>query len=125
MRIVGMSVILWLAWMIATAPVSFETTQQGGMSNFEFASAMLIQWVNPKAWIVSVSIVGTFIAIEGSAFERAALLSLIFMLTATIGCFPWLASGAVLRSLLQHPPVARLFNMTLGLGLATSMVTMI
>ncbi len=126
LRIVGMGAIIWLAWMIASAPVSCDTAQQqGGVSSFGFASAILLQWINPKAWIVSVSVVGTFMAVEGSAFEQAALLSLIFMLAATIGCFPWLASGAALRNVLQHPPVARLFNMALGLGLAASMVTLI
>jgi threonine/homoserine/homoserine lactone efflux protein len=125
LRIVGMGAILWLAWMIATAPVSAETAKQEGEMRFGFLPAMLLQWVNPKAWIVSVSIVGTFMAVEGSAFEQAAELSLVFILAAGIGCFPWLASGAALRALLQHPTIARLFNVALGLGLAASMITLI
>lgn len=125
LRIVGMGAILWLAWKIATAPVSRETPPQEGALRFGFLPAMLLQWVNPKAWIVSVSIVGTFMAVEGSVFEQAAQLSLIFIFAAAIGCFPWLASGAALRRLLQCPTLARLFNMTLGFGLAASMIPLI
>lgn len=105
LRIVSMVAILWLAWMIATAPVPGGTAQQEGEMRFGFLPAMLLQWVNPKVWIVSVSIVGTFMAVEGSAFEQAAELSLTFIIAAAIGCFPWLASGTALRSPL--PPHLR------------------
>lgn len=125
LRVVGTGAILWLAWKIATAPVSGETAPQEGALRFGFLHAILLQWLNPKAWIVSVSIVGTFMAAEGSALEQAAQLSLIFVLAAAIGCFPWLASGAALRRLLQRPSLARLFNMTLGFGLAASMMPLI
>ncbi len=125
LRVVGMCAILWLAWAIATAPVSKDTVQQDGALQFGFLPAILLQWVNPKAWIVSVSVVGTFMAVEGSVFEQAATLSLIFILAAVFGCLPWLVGGAAMRSLLQNLTIARLFNVTLGFGLAASMITLI
>jgi threonine/homoserine/homoserine lactone efflux protein len=124
LRLVGMSAICWLAWKIATAPVA-EETEQSGPLKFGFVPAILLQWVNPKAWIVSVSIVGAFMAVERSPFEQAATLSLIFVLAAAVGCFPWLASGAAMRNLLRRPSIARMFNLTLGFGLAASMITLI
>ncbi|MFS4580001.1 LysE family translocator [Phaeobacter sp. C3_T13_0] len=125
LHVAGMGAVLWLAWSIATAAVFDEIEQRGGTLKFGFVSAMLLQWVNPKAWIVSVSIVGTSMAVEGSAIEQSAILSLIFILAAAIGCFLRLASGVAMRKLLQHPTNAQLFNMTLGLGLAASMITLI
>lgn len=125
LRVVGMGAILWLAWVIATAPVSTDKTQPDDKLKFGFLPALLLQWVNPKAWVVSVSIVGAFMVSEGSALEQAATLSFIFIMAAVVGCFPWLACGATMRTLLQNPIVDRLFNLVLGLGLAVSMITLI
>ncbi|WP_254054877.1 LysE family translocator [Pseudophaeobacter sp. EL27] len=125
MRIVGVGAILWLAWIIATAPVAHKATPQEIAPTIGLIPAVLLQWINPKAWIVSVSIVAAFMAADGSAFEQASKLSLVFVIAAVIGCFPWLVSGAALRHLLQNPTTARLFNLALGLGLAASMITLV
>ncbi|WP_170329776.1 LysE family translocator [Ruegeria arenilitoris] len=124
LRFVGMGALLWLAWMIATAPVE-DTAKQDDTKVLGFLPAFLLQWLNPKAWIISVSIVGAFMAADGSAFLQASTLSAVFISAAILGCFPWLASGAALRKLLQNPTVARFFNYTLGLSLAASMITII
>ncbi|RBW52570.1 LysE family translocator [Ruegeria sp. A3M17] len=68
LRITGMGAILWLAWVIASAPVSKDTARYAREFEFGLMPALLLQWVNPKAWIVSVSIVGAFMVSEGSAF---------------------------------------------------------
>lgn len=124
LRTVGMGAILWLSWMIATAPVT-DSSKQDTTQALGFLPAFLLQWLNPKAWIVSVSIVGAFMAAEGSVFVQASTLSAVFISAAILGCFPWLASGAALRRLLQNPTIARLFNYALGLSLAASMITII
>jgi len=125
LRFIGMGAILWLAWAIATTPVSTDKTQPDSNLKFGFLPAFLLQWVNPKAWVVSVSVVGAFMVSENSALEQAATLSFIFIMAAVVGCFPWLACGAMMRTLLQNPTVARLFNFVLGFGLAVSMITLI
>ncbi|WP_082025203.1 LysE family translocator [Ruegeria sp. ANG-R] len=124
LRIVGMGAILWLAWMIATAPVA-DASKPDNAQALGFVPAFLLQWLNPKAWIVSVSIVGAFMAADGSAFLQAGTLSAVFISAAILGCFPWLASGAALRKLLQNPMAARVFNYALGLSIAASMITII
>lgn len=124
LRVVGMGAILRLAWMIATAPIA-DASKQDNTQALGFFPAFLLQWLNPKAWIVSVSIVGAFMAADRSAFVQASTLSAVFISAAILGCFPWLASGAALRRLLRNPTIARLFNYALGLSLATSMITII
>ena len=124
LRVVGIGAILWLAWMIATAPVA-NAAEQSSTLVLGFLPAFLLQWLNPKAWIVSVSIVGTFMAADRSAFIQASTLSAVFISAAILGCFPWLAGGVALRRLLQNPTIAKLFNYALGLSLAASMITII
>lgn len=124
LRIVGIGAILWLAWMIATAPVT-GSEKQDSTQVLGFLPAFLLQWLNPKAWIVSLSIVGAFMVADGSAFIQACTLSAIFTFAAILGCFPWLAGGTALRRLLQNQIFARFFNYFLGFSLAVSMITII
>lgn len=124
LRIMGIGAILWLAWMIATAPVA-GPEKQGSTQVLGFLPAFLLQWLNPKAWIVSLSIVGAFMVADGSALIQAGTLSAIFIFAAILGCFPWLAGGTALRRLLQNQNFARFFNYFLGLSLAASMITII
>lgn len=124
LRIVGMGAIFWFAWLIATAPVP-TTTEQDNAQVVGFVPTFLLQWLNPKAWIVSVSIVGAFMATDSSVLKQASTLSTVFFSAAVLGCFPWLASGAALRRILQDPKIARLVNFGLGLGLAASMITLL
>lgn len=125
LRAIGMAAILWLAWVIATSPVPDGNTRPESALKFGFLTALLLQWINPKAWIVSVSIVGAFMVSDGSVLEQATLLSIVFISAAVIGCLPWLACGAVIGKFLQDPAISRLFNLTLGLSLAGSMITLI
>ncbi|CUK04071.1 Cysteine/O-acetylserine efflux protein [Ruegeria denitrificans] len=125
LRVVGMGAILWLAWVIASAPISRDEALSTRELKIGFLPALLLQWVNPKAWIVSVSIVGAFMISEGSAFQQAATLSVVFTIAAVVGCLPWLVGGAALQRLLQNPTLARLINLALGLGLAVSMIALI
>lgn len=120
LRVFGTCALLWLAWKIATAPVTDESQETPSQVRFGFIPAVMFQWVNPKAWIVSVSIVATYIAIESSVLEQAATLSSVFIIAALIGCLPWLVCGAAIRQLLQSQAASRVFNIALGVGLALS-----
>lgn len=125
LRFVGIGAILWLAFSIATAPVGDQALQNYRASKFGFIPALFFQWVNPKAWIVSVSIVGTFMVTDKSAIQQASALSAVFICAALLGCFPWLAFGSSMRAVLRKPVWARCFNLLLGIGLALTIFTLI
>jgi threonine/homoserine/homoserine lactone efflux protein len=125
LRFLGVGAILWLAFSIATAPIKDQSLQDSKALSFGFGPALLFQWVNPKAWIVSVSIVGTFMDTEISAIQQASALSAVFVCAALLGCFPWLAFGSSMRAILRNPVWARCFNLLLGVGLALTVFTLL
>lgn len=58
MKYVGITYLLFLAYKIATTPVSAEAKQQ--IKPISFLQAAAFQWVNPKAWIIAISAIVAF-----------------------------------------------------------------
>ena len=119
----GAAFLLWLAWKIATAG------RPGGASGGEpigFVGAAAFQVVNPKSWLVCASAAATFLDRgAGSALGQSAALGLIFVAASLPSCFPWLAFGALLQRFLRSERAARVFNVSMGVLLAASVVLFI
>ena len=49
-KIVGIIYLIYLAWLIASAPISTLVENTG--QPLTFIGAVLFQWVNPKAWVM-------------------------------------------------------------------------
>ncbi len=117
----GTAVLLWLSWKIATA--SGRADASSGAKPVGYLGAAVFQWVNPKAWLVSASAAGTFLSAgTESPVVQAASLSVLFVLAALPSGFLWLAFGAAVQRLLRSPRRMRVFNVTMGVLLALSIV---
>jgi threonine/homoserine/homoserine lactone efflux protein len=121
MKWCGAAFLLWLAWKIATA--------RGGASAdarpVGFVEAALLQWVNPKAWLVSTSAAGTYLQAGASPLLLALSMTGLFLAAALPSGFVWLAFGTALRRVLSSPRRLRAFNVTMGLLLAASVVPIV
>lgn len=128
----GVLVLGWLAWKIATAGPAGATA---GGKPVGFLGAAAFQWVNPKSWLVCASAAATFLdgsvglnssasldGRAGSALGQSAALGLLFVLASLPSCFPWLAFGAVLQRFLTSERAHRIFNVTMGVLLAASVI---
>lgn len=119
----GAGVLLWLSWKIATSTRIESGPEKEPVG---YVGAAIVQWVNPKSWLVSTSAAGTFLSAEaGSAVAQSALLGGLFVLAALPGCFVWLAFGATLQRILTSPRRLRVFNVTMGALLALSIVLIV
>lgn len=122
-RWAGAAFLLWLAWKIATAPIG-----DGGSGApprpTGFFGAALLQWVNPKAGLVSAGAVATYLPgqYDGSALLRAGVFALVFVSAALPSSLVWLAFGAAAQRLLRDPRRQRGFNIAMGLVLAASVM---
>lgn len=123
-RICGAAFLLWLSWKIASAPVGPQAEANARPAGFFGAAAL--QWVNPKAWLVSAGAVATYLpaAGEGGAWMQSMLFAAVFVAAALPSGFVWLVFGAAAQRLLRSPRRQRIFNITMGVALAVS-VTMI
>jgi len=119
----GAAFLLWLAWKIATAPGGHATGEHRSVGFFE---AAVFQWINPKSWLVSVSVAGAYLNAEpGRAVVQAALLGALFVVAALPCCLVWLAFGATVERLLRGPRARKALNIALGALLAFSVALIV
>jgi len=120
MKLAGAALLLWLAWKIATAA---PTTSQelGHQKPAGFTVACLLQWINPKPWIVAVSAAATYLdSASENPVGQALLFTVLFVVAAVPASAVWLIGGSAISRLLSSERRRRAFNMTMGLLLAGS-----
>jgi len=117
-RLAGTAFLLWLAWKIASAP---PAPPEASAKPTGFIGAALLQWVNPKAWMVSAGAVATYLPAEEG---NALLFTAVFVAAAFPSGLVWLAFGAATQKLLSDARRQRGFNIAMGLALAASVAMM-
>jgi threonine/homoserine/homoserine lactone efflux protein len=124
LKFVGAAFLIYLAWRIATAGPTTTGTAPG--RPLTFLQAALFQWVNPKAWIFTISAIATYTTVGGRASVEISVILVVSAL-ATIGAtITWTAFGAGLNRFLQDSPrTLRAFNIGMALLLVLSIVPMV
>ncbi len=124
LRYVGATYMLWLAWQLASAPVPQTAQTDGAAQPMGFFAATAFQWVNPKAWIMAMTAMSTYVpsnAHSGQVLLVAAVFTLI-----NIPCVSaWAAFGSAMRGLLQRPVYFRIFSVSMALALVASLIPML
>lgn len=124
LKFVGAAFLIYLAWRIATArPTTTDTAPRRPLT---FLQAALFQWVNPKAWIFTISAIATYTTVGGRASVEIAIILAVSALTTIGATITWTAFGAGLNGLLQESPrILRAFNVGMALLLVLSIVPML
>ena len=100
--------------------------EAGGSRAVGFTEAALFQWVNPKSWLVCASATATYLqAGAGSALGQSLAFGGLFLAASLPSCFVWLAFGAALQPMLRSPQHMRIFNVSMGVLLAASVVLIV
>lgn len=118
-RWLGIAYLLYLAWLIA------NTREMGAADNrkpFTFFQAVAFQWVNPKGWIMAVGALAAYTSPNGAVFVEVGRIAAAFILIGGPCIAVWLMFGIGLKQLLTIPRHLRLFNITMGLLLAASVI---
>ena len=124
LKFVGAAFLIYLAWRIATAGPSTTDTAPG--RPLTFLQAALFQWVNPKAWIFTISAIATYTTVGGRTSVEIAVILAVSALTTIGATITWTAFGAGLNGLLQESPrMLRAFNVCMALLLVLSIVPMV
>ncbi len=120
LKLAGAAYLTYLAWRIATTPVS-QFSQQAGKP-FTFLQAAAFQWINPKAWVLAVGATVTYTIIGEGYVSQVLILALIFMLFGAPCILLWLWFGTALRQFLQNPRAVRVFNYSMAVLLVSSLI---
>jgi threonine/homoserine/homoserine lactone efflux protein len=123
LRAVSIGYLLWLAWRIGTAgatnPIVGEEAQP-----MTFLEAALFQWVNPKGWMVCLSVAANYVS-PNDLVADIAILSAVFLIISMISASTWALFGTSLRPFLQDEKSMRVFNGIMAVALVLSLLPVI
>jgi threonine/homoserine/homoserine lactone efflux protein len=122
-KIVGSLYILYLA--IKTIFASTQIKAQAGKRPVGFWQAVLFQWANPKAWVMSIGVFAAFSLPLNNIMLQVGLVTMVFGIILLPCIALWLFGGVIMRSVLHNEHRVRLFNVLMGLLLIASIVLMI
>ncbi|SEE90144.1 Threonine/homoserine/homoserine lactone efflux protein [Rhizobiales bacterium GAS191] len=127
LKLAGGAYMLWLAWQIARSAPPRDAAAEAGEAGADAArrpmsalQAAAFQWVNPKAWVIVVTAVATYVSPDELARDLL-IVTLICGLINLPSISVWAVFGAGLRRFLSDPGWRRIFNVTMAVLLVLSL----
>lgn len=118
LKIVSVIYMLWLAWKLAHAAAPGEG--DAGARPMTFLQAAAFQWVNPKAWAMSLGAVAAYA--PDRTLQTVAVVAVVFAAVNLPSVSVWTAAGGVLRRWLTNPARLWVFNWTMAGLLVASLI---
>lgn len=122
-KVIGTAYLLYLAWLIARSSNVGETNQQ--VKPIGFIKGALFQWVNAKAWVVSVGAISAFTTMGENFFSQNMTIATTFFIISFPCVGIWLMFGSMLRQFLDNTAYLRRFNITMSLLLVGSVLPVV
>lgn len=116
----GTAYFLWLAVTIARSGA--PDLDPGGTAPLGFFAGLMLLWLNPKAWTMTLGAAASFGALAPDPLRLALLLGGVFILFATAALTAWCLGGALLARMLSTSRQWRALNLTLAALLIVSIV---
>ncbi len=118
----GAAYLLWLGWKLVR---SGEVAERQAAEPITFLHAAAFQFINPKAWVMSLSAVALFLPTGMSMIPASAYL-IGMMVIINVPCITtWALFGTALRGLLKRRPARLAFNVSMAVALAATGVIMV
>jgi threonine/homoserine/homoserine lactone efflux protein len=118
LKYVGFGYILYMAYQIVRS--SFVHKHEN-VERVGFLRATAFQMVNPKAWIVVMSVVAAYVP-ANSNFIQGSIILAVFLIATYPGAVIWAAFGQLLAGWLSEPKTRKIFNVSAAILLVVSMV---
>jgi threonine/homoserine/homoserine lactone efflux protein len=119
LHILSTGYLLYLSWRIATSVGVGSTSARSRPLTVLEAAAF--QWVNPKAWAMSLGIATSF-ARPDHLYVDVPLAAIVLALSGFPCIMLWAGGGTVVRQLLTRPGALRAFNIGMAVLLVASLV---
>lgn len=116
LRWLGLMMLAWFAWRIATAAGPNESVRGSPLT---FLEATAFQWVNPKAWALAIYITAGY-AVGDSALANTLAAAGVFLFSGFASSHAWAVFGSGVGKALKRGWRLRLFNLTMALILLGS-----
>jgi threonine/homoserine/homoserine lactone efflux protein len=122
-KVLGVTYLLYLSWLIANSSNKIEGKQLS--RPFSFIQAAAFQWVNPKGWIMAVGAIATFTLPAEDMTAQVLTIASVFLCVAFPCAIVWLTFGVALKRILKNERQQKIFNITMALLLVASIIPMI
>lgn len=119
LRYGGAAMLLWVAWKIASA--GGLGSASGPARPFHFHEAVAFQWINPKGWVMAVSVTAQFIN-PVQIWTSSLMISIVFFLSGISSAFGWAILGVSLRRFLSVSRRMRVFDISMGIIIALGVI---
>ena len=122
LQIIGSLYLLFLAWRIANA--GRDTAGARPRRPMRFFEAAAFQWLNPKAWLIAVGALGTYVRPDVDLLTSLLLMSALFVLACLPSVALWTVMGMGVDRLLTSDRALRAFNVAMA-GLLVASLAMV
>ena len=117
LMIVATAYLIWLAWTIASAPVSGSAIGDRSAASLSNKGAFFLGVANPKAYLAFASLFGSFTLLQaGSGAAEEALKWALCVLVMLIVDLAWLVLGMIFGRIRLSPSAERASNIAMGLA---------
>jgi threonine/homoserine/homoserine lactone efflux protein len=124
MKYLGAGFLLYMAYQIATAPVQTDQLTREQPQPPSFIQGGLVQALNPKAWLVSMSGVGLFVYANTPVSLYLIAVCCISFIACLSGVSIWAASGLIISRYLNGRNRQIGFNIVMATLLSGSVLLM-
>ncbi len=112
---IGAGYIAYLSYHIATSkPIQDENDESQMLGP---RTGLMLQFVNGKAWIHDLVLMGTFGTVFGSGIESKIILVFLSIILCLPAILSWTAFGTLLRRIFSTPESSIFLNRFLGFSL--------
>ncbi|MEX0591786.1 MAG: LysE family translocator [Xanthobacteraceae bacterium] len=122
LKYAGAAFLLYLAWRIASAAGVEDSEAKRPLT---FIEAAIFQWLNPKAWTLSLGALAAFASPGlgfGALLIEVGVFAVLFGLIAFLALVVWCLFGVMIARALQRERRRRIFQLSLAGLLALSVV---
>ncbi|MAM87865.1 MAG: lysine transporter LysE [unclassified Hahellaceae] len=118
LTLAGVAFLLYLSFQLARDRGRLE--ERSSEKAPGFMSGVIMQWLNPKAWLAAASGIGAFTS--GNDLEPILVFATVYLPICWLSLSSWVYAGAFLRRYVHRPIVMLTINRTVALLLAASCV---
>ena len=112
---IGAGYIAYLSYNVATSkPIQDDNDESQILGP---KTGLILQFVNGKAWIHDLVLMGTFGTVFGSGFESKIILVFLSIILCLPAILSWTAFGTLLRRIFSTPESSVFLNRFLGFSL--------
>ncbi|MBG3014191.1 LysE family translocator [Proteus faecis] len=115
LKIVGSAYLLWLAWKTAASSYQRLDIPAKALQAVSWFQGGLLQFLNPKAWMMGLGAVGSFSLSGDAYFSSIITISIVMVIVNFVAGVVWILGGTLISLFLQSRRTWFIFNILMGL----------